>query len=287
MPLSPILASHDADSLALDLGIFIAHQAKEYRTSPAAVRAAVVAALATENTPSQRPSQAPAAAASAAQEADAQSDGGGEDSSVATPPSDDIKGPISPAKSQSKTEIVLAVHRQNPTWPAKVIATEIGMSRGCVSGILSAAGVSVPTQNEYLAKYGHESLPARSQKELRNTKRSQLQKAHKEHPDWTSRDMAGHLSITVEHASTIANQVGIILPTARAPSIVKLARKKQVIADLSAAVEKARPVITSLPVPAPVTAVPSTLPPSKHERQFTGRQDMVEHYKGVGSRLGK
>ena len=290
MTLSPILPSHDATTVALDFGVFIARHARRYRTSQTAIIAALMPVIEPvrhesddrpltpdavdrllkaidEIEPTPQPETPPPAA-------DTPDHASGEATDGAARPSLPSEPSVAPIPRQStpqaktRADVVLAVHRRHPDWPVARIAIETGYPRGTVSAAISAADVSVPTKAQYLAT--HRDAPDDVVAALmgKPTKRSQLREAHKAHPDWTVHDMAQHLGITPENASTIANHIGITLPRPKKPN-----KADETTQALKAAVM----------APKPPPATPG--PPAAHV--FAGKSDMAAHYSEVRRRLGK
>ena len=52
-------------------------------------------------------------------------------------------------KRGTKADLVRRCHEEHPDWPAKMIATHLGLSRGSVSGNATIAKIKLPSQREY------------------------------------------------------------------------------------------------------------------------------------------
>jgi hypothetical protein len=140
--ISPILPAHDATTIALDFGVFIAEQARTHRVS----QTAIIAALRPCITPSQPegPSKphAPAADTPATQAAGVTTDGGVSTSSLTSPS-------VKPSKRGNKRAQVLATHAEHPDWPSKLIAQHLGISEDAVRATASRKGLKLVSWWDY------------------------------------------------------------------------------------------------------------------------------------------
>lgn len=223
-----------------------------------------------------------AACAPAAQAAAALPDGGSETSSLVDPPS----GLKTRIRGNKRSDVVLEINKDHPEWPVEMLAHETGFPRGTISSALSGAQIIVPTKAQYVAKYAGRGVVDPAIEVLRKgTNRDRLRIAHAEHPDWTVVEMAAYLGLEQNQAGIVARHVGVKLPRpAVAAALTTQTKAQKVATELKAAVQAATVVPAENTAPTPIKAA-AVAPLPAHN--FTGRADLVSHYKDVGKRLGK
>lgn len=185
--ISPILAAHDADTIALQLGIFIARQSYHYRVSPSAVVAAIRDALPSQPEGSSSP-HAPAA----------QTDE--EASPQAAPSVAPIPGAPKPLPDAPDNPADALSQPAEAKTSEQVDGGAVSAVKGANARLENAEGVEPPP-----------STPPRQ------TKRQQVIDCHEANPDWNSFQIAEHLGFGAAHVQVIAGQCGIKLPPAPRP----------------------------------------------------------------------
>jgi len=202
--ISPILPAHDADTITLDFGVFVAEHARTYRTSQSAIIAALRPCI-TSPQPETTPSHAPAA----------QTDGEG-----------------SPPYASSSVESFTEAPKPLPDAPdnsadALVQPAEAKTSDQEDGGAVSAVkGANARMENAEGVE------PPPSEPSPRMSKREQVRACHIEHPDWTSHQIAEHLGYGVQHIQVMASHLSLKLP--RAPRTAPENMRDKVLAVVAA-----------------------------------------------------
>jgi len=209
--ISPILAAHDATTVTLDFGVFIAEQAKTYRTS----QCAIIAALRPCITPSQpeAPSKphAPAADTPASQAAG--------DTTGAEVSSSLASAPVENSVAGNPVTLIPEAPKPLPDdeemrRPVEAKTSEQEASADASGGMQDESAI-------------HPAAPS-----PRMTKREQVRACHIEHPDWTSHQIAEHLGFGVQHIQVMASHLSLKLP--RAPRTPPENMRDKVLAVVAA-----------------------------------------------------
>lgn len=178
MTLSPILPSHDATTVALNFGVFIAEQARTHRVS----QSAIIAALRPHITPSQPevPSHAPAADTPAVSPASETTDGGEASSSLPSSPS------VAPSPEPQPNPSAV----QADAAPLRIEASPAESD---------AAEISAPIPQAEEAKARGKGI------------RAKFLEAYPLYPKWSARQFAAHLGCTIPYIRNVAAEEGLKL----------------------------------------------------------------------------
>ena len=199
--ISPILPSHDADTIGLELGIFIARQSHHYRVSRDAVIAAIREAL-----PSQPPSQAPVATTPTTAPVDVQAEG--DDASASADPLpesasrrvDDL-GSVQDARKMS-----------SDGQPAEGLGNSDGRKPGEEqAGLTGGESAATPSQPQPIAGKSGEPPETKSAAPKRVTVADKIRAHIADHPDATARDVADATGIKISSVTWAASTAGITL----------------------------------------------------------------------------
>lgn len=137
-------------------------------------------------------------------------------------------------RTTGRTAALIRIHAEHPDWPASKIAKAIGTTRDVIHAAASKRGIKLPSQLEWeAAKQAairqelsaradvetlpaaiHEPAPTLPTQPKPPTRREQFRQAHAAHPEWTSKEHAAHLGISMENVCAVATQIGITLPRA-------------------------------------------------------------------------
>lgn len=136
---------------------------------------------------------------------------------------DDLK------KQLTKKEQVRLCHLEHPDWVAGEIALHLGLSKGSVGGHASLLGIKLPTlalremktkgapKPDNLHQAGTKSRAKTSvvngatetASKSKPTVRERVAAAHKQHPDWTAKQIAAHVEMSESQAHVAAKRLGI------------------------------------------------------------------------------
>ena len=131
--ISPILPAHDATTVALDFGVFVAEHARTFRTSQTAIIAALLPSIIPSQTFS--PSQAPAAPTSTNAPVDVQAEGA--DASLSA-------DPLPPAKAPTRRDVLRALVVEYPNETATQLASRMGIDASNIRAIARQIGIALP-----------------------------------------------------------------------------------------------------------------------------------------------
>lgn len=296
--ISPILPAHDATTVALDFGVFVAEHARTFRTSQTAIIAALRPHLAPEvTTPSQPPppSQAPAASTSTTAPVDVQAEG--DDASLSADPIPEAPKPLPAANG----------HDQQP---AEAKTSDQGALSSEPGGMQDECAIHPATPSK----------PRKAQKAKPGAKppttRAKVRELHAAHPDWGHRQLCAALpdanpqTISVE-LSKIRGELRVIEDAETQRRLIAEARErekapapgageKQTLNEKVRALHQLHPNWTARLIAIELGANPNSVsvalarirnpksvPPTAETPEFAGRRHMVEHYGAVSKRLGK
>lgn len=226
--ISPILPAHDADTVALDLGVFIAEHARTFRTSQTAIIAALRPVLDRDAISPLEPSQSTTSKSSVSA-ADSALDG----DLITTPSQPDsskVMAAETPAAQEAgETDGEAGLTSQvSPSVQPDPAASAAPDAQGDAAGTQSsepAAPKSESHQGEILGREvsvprdtaetgksgeGHEPSPApvRGRPE---TVRAKVIECHQQHPTWPSKLVAEHLGISEDQVRATASRKGLKL----------------------------------------------------------------------------
>lgn len=241
MPLSPFLPSTDADTVVLDFGVFLAEQARTYRTSQSAIIAALRPIVATEGTASNpsktqvpepysrlnstTPSQPEVLTHATAAQTD------GKAAVLPADPSVDLSG--------------LAAHEQGPI-PSPAAPSADDAADGQAETLLSEPSVAPKSKRVH----GRQELVIQT---------------HREHPDWPDSVIAKHLGCHDAYVRTTANRLGLILPSRRDYEETQKAKTTEALKA-----SPAKPQEAVEPPPAPKAQPTAKQPPASKSRKRSG-----------------
>ena len=215
--ISPILPAHDADTIALDLGVFIACRSREYRCSREAIIAAIHAALPSQPGETSR-SHAPAADTSVEPLADVTTDGG------------DTVAPASPsvAPSTGLRELAQREARQSASTVEAEAVTAHEPVASSPAGSDAAAIPASPSETGKPVEPSGSAAPV--------PKYELVRQCHNEHPDWPPSKIAEATGVRKDQIHGLAKFAGISIPT---EAEYRRALRKQTTEALKAAAEPA------------------------------------------------
>lgn len=320
MTLSPILPSHDADSVTLDFGVFVAEHARTYRTS----QTAIIAALLPSITQSKPPTPAPAAPTSTNAPVDVQAEG--DDASLSADPIPEAPKPLpaanghdqQPAEAKTSDQGALssepggmqdesAIHPATPSKTKRIKRPAVAEAlQKVVEAQKAAIAPKAPTQPK--AKPAGNPAP-------RVTTVQRVRDLHAEHSDWSHRQFCAALpdanpqTISVELSKIRAAQRVVddaetqrrLIAEARERENAPAAEQgdKRTLTDRVRAIHAQHPNWTARLIANELGANPNSVSallagirnpkaaPAPEKPEFTGRRQMVEHYGAIAKRLGK
>ena len=225
--ISPILPARDADTIALDFGVFVALQARTYRVSQSAIIAAI-------NQQPAAPSRPKAAGAPATSPADAPAEGDAPRPS-ATPLPETPADPLV-VEAKSNADIIRADLALHPNSTAAEIAARTGIKANSVSTTARVCKINIRrlTPEEKAAAHSAAANTRWASVE-RKPKRAKAKPAPKppvpevadkprrviiadqikahlfDHPDATSRDVADAIGKSITSVAWAARKAGIKL----------------------------------------------------------------------------
>jgi hypothetical protein len=244
--ISPILPTHDADTIGLELGIFIARQSHHYRVSRDAVIAAIREALPSQ--PSQS-SQAPAARTSVPATSDVQAevaapqpsakitivdvqveDEAGnsagffmqvddpEPQPTSTPAVQEhiddtvsnglVERPTSPPGAEGSAVPAPITEAPKPLPDEEHRPAEAKTSDQADGGAVSAVKGKARLENAD----GVELPPSEPSKPKRVSNRQRVRECHEAHPDWTAAQIATELDMGAQQVRVVASHISLALP---------------------------------------------------------------------------
>lgn len=228
--IAPFLSTPDADTVALDFGVFIAEKARAYRTS----QTAIIAALLPTIIPNQQPassSRPRAAAASTSSHVDAQAEGGSLPFSASpTPEPQPTKaavqmraiadGPKPHEGASFSTSLAGAegIEDRHPIQPESANSSTAALKPSEVQAQVSPrvarasdSGVGKPPV-ETTPSPDQSGEVSASPAPRRTNSRELVLECHKAHPDWPAPQIAKAIGLGANQVRVIAGRIKITLP---------------------------------------------------------------------------
>lgn len=297
MTLAPFLSAQDADTVTLDLGVFIAKRARRYRTSQSAIIAAMRQALDQPRLPidDHAPLSAdaverllkaidevdptkpqPIESSPAARLSEGTTDEMAGEATPSASPAEPDNVPLhfslllagaesevepTPSPEGSNRDRVEQCHHEHPEWPSKVIAQHLGMSHDAVRAAASRRKLKLVSWWDYQRGLPPEQRTVQVRPKAGPTQRDRVRDAIAGYPLAGAKELAAILDMSEHSVRAIASQIGARLPT---------------LADIKAATTEALKAAQPKPVEAespPSEAEPAAEPepqseptPRKHKR---------------------